>query len=226
MSSFVDAITRAHDQYETRNLVWQRVLSLLMYIVGLATGILALPLLAIGPGRLIPLLPDDWEPTIAVVLDQLYYPVIFVVLLLALTTLYKVALPLKPPWYRGLPGALLAAIVFATGATGLRIYIDWLTGTGYTYGALAAPIAFLLATFFIGFAIVIGAHFNAAIQSIWPARLSDRRKRGKGPTVADRIAKSVREHPAAAVAALESLDYTVTRPAAAAPDAPAPPREE
>jgi membrane protein len=96
-------------------------------------------------------------------------------LILALTTLYKLALPAKPPWHRGLPGAVLAAVVFLCGATGLRVYINWLTGTGYTYGALAAPIAFLLATFFIGMAIVVGAHFNAAIQHYWPKKLSDRR---------------------------------------------------
>ena len=77
-------------------------------------------------------------------------PVIGLVLVLALTTLYKISLPLKPPWWRGLPGAVLAAVVFWLGATGLRVYLDWLTSTGYTYGALAAPIAFLLATFFIG----------------------------------------------------------------------------
>ena len=59
--------------------------------------------------------------------------------------------------------------------TGLRVYISWLTTTGYTYGALAAPIAFLLAAFFIGLAIVLGAHFNAAIQHYWPKRLRDRR---------------------------------------------------
>ncbi|MDN5919752.1 MAG: hypothetical protein L0I76_32415, partial [Pseudonocardia sp.] len=47
--------------------------------------------------------------------------------------------------------------------------------TGYTYGALAAPIAFLLAAFFIGFAVVIGAHFNASIQYFRPVRLKDRR---------------------------------------------------
>ena len=104
-------------------------------------------------------------------------PVIGLVLLLALTTLYKIALPLKPPWYRGLPGALLAAVVFLVGATGLRAYLDWLTSTGYTYGALAAPIAFLLGTFFIGMAIMLGAHFNASIQSLWPVPLRDRRNR-------------------------------------------------
>jgi hypothetical protein len=57
------------------------------------------------------------------------------------------------------------------------VYLDWLTSTGYTYGALAAPIAFLLGTFFIGMAIILGAHLNASIQSLWPVPLRDRRNR-------------------------------------------------
>ncbi|GEL21431.1 hypothetical protein PSU4_03850 [Pseudonocardia sulfidoxydans NBRC 16205] len=175
MSSFVDAITRAHGQYGIRNPVWQRILALLLYLVGLVGGIISLPLLALGPDRLPGILPESWRPTAITLISDLYYPVIGVILVLALTTLYKVALPAKPPWWRGLPGALFAAVVFLVGVTGLRVYIDWLTGTGYTYGALAAPIAFLLAAFFIGFAIVLGAHLNAAIQELWPARLSDRR---------------------------------------------------
>jgi len=133
---------------------------------------------AIGPERPARFLPESWQPTARPLLDFLLSPlVIGLVLLLALTTLYKIALPLKPPWYRGLPGALLAAAVFLIGATGLRVYLDWLTGTGYTYGALAAPIAFLLGTFFIGMAIVLGAHLNASIQALWPVPLRDRRNR-------------------------------------------------
>jgi membrane protein len=178
MSSFVDAITRAHEQYLLRNPVWQRTLALLLYVLGLVTGIIALPIVAIGPERPARLLPESWQPTARPIIDLLLSPlVIGLVLMLALTTLYKIALPLKPPWYRGLPGALLAAVVFLSGATGLRAYLDWLTGTGYTYGALAAPIAFLLGTFFIGLAIVLGAHFNASIQALWPVPLRDRRNR-------------------------------------------------
>jgi membrane protein len=175
MSSFVDAITRAHDQYGVRNPVWQRILALLMYVVALVGGIISLPLLALGPDRLPKLLPTSWQDNAVTLIGWLYYPVLAVGLILALTTLYKLALPAKPPWHRGLPGAVLAAVVFLVGVTGLRIYISWLLGTGYTYGALAAPIAFLLATFFIGMAIVVGAHFNASIQHYWPKRLSDRR---------------------------------------------------
>jgi membrane protein len=214
MASFVDAITRAYDQYEVRNLVWQRTLSMIMYLVGLATGIIALPLVALGPQRVLPLLPDSSERTVGTVVDTLYYPVIGLVLVVALTTLYKVALPLKPPWYRGLPGAALAALVFLVGSTGLRLYLDWLTGTGYTYGALAAPIAFLLATFFIALAIILGAHLNAAIQALWPVPLRDRRGRleRSGPGTPE-LRRTVREDPDAAAAVLEQLSYTVQRPA-------------
>ena len=61
-------------------------------------------------------------------------------------------------------------VVFILASIGIRLYLLWIGKTGYTYGALAAPIAFLLFTFFIGLAIVIGAYFNSAIQEMWPAK--------------------------------------------------------
>ena len=214
MAAFVDGITRAHDQYELRNLVWQRVLAILLYLVGLATGIIAIPLLTLGPERLIPLLPDSWESTSGRLVEWLFYPGIAVVLLLALTTLYKVALPLKPPWRRGLPGALLAVVVFFAGTWLLRVYLNSVTAAGVTYGALAAPIALLLATFAIGLAIILGAHLNAAIQALWPTRLKDSRGRleRSGPGTKE-LRRTIRENPEAAAAVLEQLAYEVRRPA-------------
>jgi membrane protein len=171
MAAFVDAITRAHDQFPVRSWAWQRTLAILLYLAGLAVGILLLPLAALGPERLLPLLPDLFEPTARAVVNVVYFPVVVVVLILALTTLYKIAPPFKAPWHRGLPGAALAAVVFLVGATGLRLYLDWITGTGYTYGALAAPIAFLLGMYFVALAVILGAHLNAAVQAVWPAPL-------------------------------------------------------
>jgi membrane protein len=213
MSAFVDAITRAHDQYELRNLVWQRVLAILMYVVGLVTGIIAIPLMTLGPERLIPLLPDAWEAGSGRLVELLFYPGIAVALLLVLTTLYKVALPLKPPWRRGLPGALLAVTVFFLGTWVLRIYLDSVTAAGVTYGALAAPIALLLATFAIGLAIILGAHLNAAVQALWPARLKDKRGRleRSGPGSKE-LRRTIRENPEAAALVLQQLAYDVRPP--------------
>jgi membrane protein len=151
--------------FPARSWIWQRTLAIVLYLLGLAIGIVLLPIVALGPDRLLPLLPQTVEPTARTIVSGVYYPVIGLVLVLALTTFYKIALPLKMPWYRGVPGALLAAVVFLAGATGLRLYLDWITGTGYTYGALAAPIAFLLAMFFIALAVILGAQLNAAVQA-------------------------------------------------------------
>ena len=52
--------------------------------------------------------------------------------------------------------------MFLVATLGLRVYLTWITATGYTYGALATPIAFLLFAFFLGFAIMLGAELNAA----------------------------------------------------------------
>jgi membrane protein len=177
MSSFVDAITVAHDQYGVRNEVWQRIFALLLYLAALVLLVIGLPILALGPDILPKLFPVAWRAEIEFWVNAFYYPAIAVILVLALATLYKLALPRKLPWHRGLPGAMLAMIVFLLSSIGLRLYISWITTTGYTYGALATPIAFLLFAFFIGLAIVIGAYFNAAIQEMWPARMTKRQRR-------------------------------------------------
>ena len=85
------------------------------------------------------------------------------------TVLYRVALPVPLPTHRLIPGTVLATAVFLIATLGLRLYLRWIGSTGYTYGALATPIAFLLFAFFGGFSIMIGAELNAAIQEEWPA---------------------------------------------------------
>ncbi|WP_245614049.1 YihY/virulence factor BrkB family protein [Actinokineospora inagensis] len=177
MSSFVDAITVAHGQYGVRHEVWQRIFALLLYMASLVLLIIGLPVLALGPDLLPNLFPVSWRPTITTWVGIAYYPVVAILLVLALATLYKLALPRKLPWHRGLPGAVLAMVVFVLSSIGLRLYIGWITTTGYTYGALATPIAFLLFAFFIGLAVVIGAYFNAAIQEVYPAKMTKRQRR-------------------------------------------------
>ncbi|NLU81385.1 YhjD/YihY/BrkB family envelope integrity protein [Rhodococcus sp. HNM0569] len=170
ISTFVDSIVAAHGQADERHPVWQRVFALLLYVVFLVLAVFTLPLVALGPTLIGRMLPDSWHDLGSRLVDTLYYPAVFLLLIVGLTTLYKVALPRSLPWHRLLGGALLAGAFFVAASTVLRTYLTWLTGTGYTYGALAAPIAFLLFTFFLGFAVVLGAEFNATVQEFWPAR--------------------------------------------------------
>ncbi|MGH3871007.1 MAG: YihY/virulence factor BrkB family protein [Pseudonocardiaceae bacterium] len=180
LASLVDSITAAYQQYTVRHPVWQRIFALLLYIVALIASVLVLPLTALGPDLIPELLPESVRPTVAQLVGIFYYPGLGMLLMLGLATLYKVALPNKLPWHRGLPGALLAMAVFLVTSTALRLYIASVSVTGYTYGALASPIAYLLFSFFIAMAIVLGAEFNSAIEELWPAHATRRdRRRGR-----------------------------------------------
>ena len=136
----------------------------------LVLAVFTLPLVALGPALIVHALPASWFTIGSEIIDTFYYPAVALLLLIGLTTLYKVALPKSLPWHRLLGGAVLAGVFFLAASTVLRWYLTWVTGTGYTYGALASPIAFLLFTFFLGFAVVLGAEFNATVQEFWPAR--------------------------------------------------------
>ncbi|MGH3596962.1 MAG: YihY/virulence factor BrkB family protein, partial [Mycobacterium sp.] len=165
ISAFVDSVVEAHDQTPLRHPVRQRLFALLLYVVMLLFVIATAPLVALGRRKVAAFLPDSWDD----VLRFGYYPALVGGLVVAVMILYRVALPEPLPSHRLIFGSVLATVVFLTATLGLRIYLRWIHSTGYTYGALATPIAFLLFAFFAGFAIMLGAEFNAAIQEEWPA---------------------------------------------------------
>jgi len=172
ISSFVDSIVDAHDQTPLRHPVRQRFYALGLYVIGLVLVTVAAPLFALGPRKIAERLPDSWDHALAIG----YYPLLVLALLVALNILYRVALPKPLPSHRLLLGSVLATVVFLIATLGLRVYLSWITSTGYTYGALATPIAFLLFAFFLGFAIMLGAELNAAVQEEWPAPATHTRR--------------------------------------------------
>src|ERR1700754_4685772 len=165
VSAFVDSITEAHDQTPLRHPVRQRFFALGLYVVMLVMAIATAPFIALGPLKIGEHIPESWDN----VLQYGYYPALFLGLLVSVTFLYRVSLPQPLPSHRLVLGAALATLVFLVATVGLRVYLTYITSTGYTYGALATPIAFLLFAFFLGFAIMLGAELNAAIQEEWPA---------------------------------------------------------
>ncbi|MGK2881153.1 MAG: YihY/virulence factor BrkB family protein [Mycobacterium sp.] len=165
ISAFVDSVVEAHGQTPLRHPVRQRFFALGLYVVMLLVVIATAPFVAIGPMKVAQLIPDSWNN----VLQFGYYPVLVVSLVLIVAVLYRVSLPKPIPTHRLLWGSVLATLVFLLASFGLRLYLAWITSTGYTYGALATPIAFLLFAFFGGFAIMLGAELNNAIEEEFPA---------------------------------------------------------
>lgn len=170
MAAFVESITIAYNQHEVRHPVKERFFALGLYLIALVFGLVLLPLLAIGPDYLIGLFPQSWRDNAAVAIQISYFPAVLLLLILLVATLYKVAPKHRHPFKRGLPGAVLARVLFIILSIGLRLYLSYVYAHGLTYGALATPITFLLFYYFASMAIIIGAQFNNALLEYHPPR--------------------------------------------------------
>ncbi|HYT10523.1 MAG TPA: YhjD/YihY/BrkB family envelope integrity protein, partial [Mycobacteriales bacterium] len=168
--TFVNTVTIAYGMRDLRGAVHSRLLALFLYLLTVVIGVVLLPVMVLGPSRLVSLFPASIRSDVAAVVNTVYWPAVAGLLLLGLVTFYHLAPPRRLPWWRGLPGALLAAVVFLLGSLGLRTYIRLVVGQGFTYGALAAPIGALLFFYVLALAVLLGAELNATIEQTWPSR--------------------------------------------------------
>ncbi|MGH3099337.1 MAG: YihY/virulence factor BrkB family protein [Streptosporangiales bacterium] len=156
---YVLIIAIAYGLSGRRGAIRTRALSCALYLAGLAVSVMLLPLLVAGPAAVKALIPQ-----IAGWVDALYWPVIVVASVAALTSLYTVTVPARVRWLRGLAGAAAAVGIWIVGSYALRAYLGSGYGGSAIYQSLTAPIAILLWLYLTSLAILIGAALNAEID--------------------------------------------------------------
>ncbi|MFJ3734050.1 YihY/virulence factor BrkB family protein [[Kitasatospora] papulosa] len=164
VSVFIDTITVMYGLDGHRGIVKTRLLAFLLYVVALLLGAVVLPLLVVGPDRVVEFVPWGTE-----VLAVMYWPLVILLSIAFLTTLYHVSVPVRSPWIEDVPGALVALGMWVLGSFLLRIYLTSTVEGPTIYGSLAAPIAVLLWIGISAFAVLVGAAVNAAIDRVWPS---------------------------------------------------------
>ena len=105
----MNTIVIAYDQRDVRGPIRTRLKALWLFVVGMFLAVLTLPLLVLGPrraGRRCCRTAGGRRPRVLV--NAVYWPLVLVLLLLALTSFYHVTLPHRLPWRRHLPGTVLA----------------------------------------------------------------------------------------------------------------------
>ncbi|MFJ4471840.1 YihY/virulence factor BrkB family protein [Streptomyces sp. NPDC089424] len=161
---FIDTITVMYGLDGVRGIVKTRLVAFLLFIAALLIGSVALPLMVAGPDAVVRIVP--WSTT---VVQVLYWPVVMVLSIIFLTTLYHVSVPVRSPWVEDVPGALVALAMWVLGSFLLRIYLANTIEGATIYGSLAAAVAVLLWIGVSAFAVLVGAAVNAAIDRVWPA---------------------------------------------------------
>jgi membrane protein len=164
LNVFVETITIMYGLGGQRGLVKTRVLSFVLYVLGLVTGIVTIPLVLAGPTLVERLVPEQFE-----FVNVLYWPAVAVLSITFLATLYHVSVPVRTSWRYNLPGATLTLVFWVFGSFLLRWVLTTTAGESTSiYGPLAAPIAVLLWLYLLSIAVLIGAALNAAFDRVWP----------------------------------------------------------
>jgi membrane protein len=169
LNVFVDTITIMHGLGGHRGIVQTRALSFGLYVLGLMTGMVTIPLLVAGPT-----LVRRWIPDRLDFIEDLYWPVVLLLCVCFLATLYHVSVPVRTAWRYNLPGACFTLLTWVVGSWVLRWVLTATAGESTSvYGPLSAPITVLLWLYIVSIAVLIGAALNASVDTVWP-RLSNR----------------------------------------------------
>ena len=163
LNVFVDTISIMYGQSGVRGIVQTRALSLTLYFLSLVVGVIVIPLVVIGPTWLSNLLPDEVQ-----FLAWLYWPVVTILAVASIATLFHISTPRRTPWLRDVPGAVLTLVLWSLASFVLRGTIEASLGGTSIYGPLSAPIVLLIWLYFLAIAILIGAALNAGIRLLWP----------------------------------------------------------
>jgi membrane protein len=164
LNVFVDTVTIMYGLGGHRGIVKTRVLSFSLYVLGLVTGIVAIPLVVAGPGLVDKALPERLDG-----LNSLYWPTVVVICIVFTATLYHVSVPVRTSWRYNLPGAVLTLFVWILGSAVLRWFLTASAGESTSiYGPLATPIAVMIWLYILAIAVLIGAALNAAFDEVWP----------------------------------------------------------
>lgn len=180
MSTYVNTITIAYGLRHHRSAVHSRLLALWLYLGAVVIGVVMLPLVVLGPTLLVRLVPEQAHDVVNDIVTAAYWPVVVVVILALLVTLYHLAVPVRTPWRRDLPGAVLAMGLWLLGSYLLRWWLLLAFRESSTYGPISAPIAVLLFLYTTALAILIGAELNAEIDRLWPVPETVRARRDEG----------------------------------------------
>ncbi|MEQ4548705.1 YihY/virulence factor BrkB family protein, partial [Nocardioides kribbensis] len=170
LNVFVDTITIMHGLGGHRGIVKTRALSFVLYVLAMITGVVSLPLVVAGPS-----LVGRWLPERAEVLMHFYWPLVLVLCICFLATLYHVSVPVRTNWSFNLPGAVFSLVAWIAGSYALRWVLTVTASDSRSiYGPLAAPIAVLLWLYLVAIAVLIGAAVNAAFDTVFPQSTTSR----------------------------------------------------
>ncbi len=164
-ASILNTVTLVYDVNDTRGWWYRRWLGLLIGIGSVLTAVVVITLIVIGP-----LLADadivqrfglDAEYT--VLASYVRWPIAAVALIAWAMTLFHFCPDRAGPWRRGLPGALLTAVLWLGASALFNLYLDVALGASPVFASLGGGLIVMTWLYLLCFGLLVGANLNAIL---------------------------------------------------------------
>ena len=167
--SIIDAFNRVYDIEEGRPW-WKVRLTAILLTLGVAVFVLvALGLVLVGPTV------AEWlaahtglGPAFEWTWKILQWPVVFLLVVLAIAVLNYYGPDAEQDWTWVSPGAVLATVLWLVASLAFKLYLTNFADYNETYGSLGGVIVLMLWFYISGLAILAGAEMNAEIEHASP----------------------------------------------------------
>ena len=182
----MSAMNAAYDVVEGRP-VWKRFPLSIVYTVGIAGMLLvAAALMVLGPQVM------GWiaaqvglEEFIVTLWTIARWPVIVILMMVAVALIYYVMPDVKQEFRFITPGSVLAVVVWIIASLGFAFYVKTFANYNAMYGSIGAIIVLLLYFYISAAVLLLGAEMNAVIEHM----------SSEGKDAGEKVAGELDEHP-------------------------------
>jgi membrane protein len=169
MSGIISTLNKAYEITDSRP--WWKVK---LIAIGLTFGVglfvlVSFALVLVGPRLAEPM--AGWlglGPAFALTWRIVQWPIVFLLVSVAIGSIYYFGPDAEQQWEWITPGSLLATLLWIVSSIGFRFYVGAFGNFNATYGAIGGVIVAMLWLYISGLAILIGAEVNAEIEHASP----------------------------------------------------------
>jgi membrane protein len=164
----IRALDLAYDLEEHRSLAHQRLTALLLALSAVIVGIVLLGAIVVGPllggGRALAdaIGQGGW---FTAAWGWLRWPFAFALLVVWAVVLYHVAPYQRTRWLDGMPGAVLAAVLWLGVSAGFSLYLRLAGAANLVLGTLGGALILLVWLYLLGLVLLIGGELNAILAA-------------------------------------------------------------
>jgi membrane protein len=174
MNTVIKGMNKAFD-VEERRPFWRRyLLALLLTMLAGVTGVVAIVVFALGQLAGTELASHLGIEQLSELLALGRWPLSAVLLVAAVTTVYRVAPNTREPYRYIVPGAVVFVVGWLAASMLFSLYLANWASYDATYGALAGIAILLIWLYASSMALLLGAELNASLKAVRHAELLSR----------------------------------------------------